>query len=262
MKCKYYIWLSVITLFPEMFRMITDYGVVGNAIQRGLVYLKLWNPRNFVCDKNRRVDDRPYGGGAGMLMKIKPIKDAIYQAKGSLGNNVKVIYLSPQGKKLNQKFIRKLVYNYQKLILVCGRYQGIDERLILAEVDEEWSIGDYVLSGGELAAMVLIDTVSRLVPDVLNNKDSHESDSFSTTLGILDCPYYTRPSIFENMKVPSVLLSGNHRDIYRWKLKQSLGRTWIKRPDLLHNVQLTIEEEYLLSEFKNEYFFLKNRLME
>lgn len=254
MKYKFYMSLGIITLFPEMFHVITDYGVIGRAIEKGFFCMTLWNPRTFTCDKHQRVDDRPYGGGAGMLMKIKPLKDAINQAKHVLGNNVKVIYLSPQGKKINQNFLRKLICNNMKLILVCGRYQGIDERIVITEIDEEWSIGDYILSGGELAAMVLIDAISRLIPNVLGNKISKESDSFSAATGILDCPHYTRPEIFENMKVPSVLLSGNHFDIYRWKLKQSLGRTWMKRPDLFNNMRLTHEEKILLSEFKNEYF--------
>lgn len=245
--------LGVITLFPEMFHIITKYGVVGRSIKRGSVCIELWNPKKFVCDQHRRVDGRPYGGGPGMLMTIKPLKDAINQAKNVLGNNIKVIYLSPQGKKINQKFVRQLVYNNQKLILVCGRYQGIDERIITAEVDEEWSIGDYVLSGGELAAMVLIDVMSRLFSGVLGNQISKESDSFSKGI-LLDCPHYTRPAIFKNMKVPEVLLSGNHKNIYRWRLKQSLGRTWMKRPDLFNNIQLTNEEKILLFEFKNEYF--------
>lgn len=254
MNFKCYMSVGIVTLFPEMFRIITDHGVVGRSIKRGVVYIKLWNPRRFVYDRHQRVDDRPYGGGAGMLMTIEPLKDAIDQAKHVLGSNVKVIYLSPQGNKINQNFIRKFISNNNKLILVCGRYQGIDERIIMTEIDEEWSIGDYILSGGELAAMVLIDVISRLFPSVLNNQESKESDSFSAITGILDCPHYTRPEVFKNMKVPSVLLSGNHRNIYRWKLKQSLGRTWIKRPDLFNVVQLNREEKILLSEFKKEYF--------
>lgn len=263
MKLKYYMWLGIITLFPEMFHIITDYGVIGNSIKRGFVCIKLWNPRNFVCNRHQRVDDRPYGGGAGMLMTIQPLKNAIDHARNVLGNNVKVIYFSPQGKKINQSFIRKSLCDNKKLILVCGRYQGIDERIITTEIDEEWSIGDYILSGGELAAMVLIDIISRLLPGVLGNKKSKESDSFSSMTGILDCPHYTRPAIFENMKVPSILLSGNHRNIHRWKLKQSLGRTWMKRPDLLNNIRLTSEEKILLTEFKKEYLLsLKNELVE
>lgn len=254
-------WLGVITLFPEMFRIIIDHGVIGKSIKYGFVRVNLWNPRRFTFDRHKRVDDRPYGGGAGMLMKVQPLKNTIDHARNILGKNVKVIYLSPQGKKLNQNFVRNFIVNNKKLILVCGRYQGIDERVIMTEVDEEWSIGDYIISGGELAAMILIDVMSRLCPDVLGNKISKESDSFSAATGMLDCPHYTRPEIFKNMKVPSVLLSGNHYDIYRWKLKQSLGRTWMKRPDLFNNVQLTSEEKRLLFEFKDEYFLsLKKNL--
>lgn len=243
--------LGVITLFPEMFHVITEYGIIGKSIRCGNIFLKFWNPKDFTYN-DERVDDRPYGGGPGMIMTIKPLKSAINQAKNILGNNTKVIYLSPQGRRINQRFVRKLVYDNQDLIFLCGRYQGIDERIIVTEIDEEWSIGDYILSGGELAAMVLIDVFSRLFFNVLGNKMSIKSDSFSS--GILDSPHYTRPKIFNNMKVPEVLLSGNHQNIYRWKLKQSLGRTWMKRPDLFNDIQLTCEEKILLSEFKNEYF--------
>ncbi|URJ33300.1 tRNA (guanosine(37)-N1)-methyltransferase TrmD [Candidatus Blochmannia vicinus] len=244
-------WLGVITLFPEMFRPIIHHGIIGRSIRNGIISIKLWNPRAFTDNLHCSVDDRPYGGGPGMLMMIEPLKNAINHAKNELGNNIKVIYLSPQGKRLNQKYVRKFASNYQKLILVCGRYQGIDERLIQTEIDEEWSIGDYILSGGELAAMVIIDTMSRVIPGVLGNQNSKESDSFSK--GKLDCPHYTRPKIFAGMKVPSVLLSGNHSNIARWRQKQALGRTWIKRPDLLDDIQLTDEEKELLVEFKNEH---------
>ncbi|URJ23070.1 tRNA (guanosine(37)-N1)-methyltransferase TrmD [Blochmannia endosymbiont of Camponotus sp. C-003] len=244
--------LGVITLFPDMFQSIVRYGIVGRSIRRGILSLKLWNPRVFSDDRYHKVDDRPYGGGPGMVMMIAPLRNAINQAKNALGNNIKVIYLSPQGRKLNQKYVYKLAYDHQKLILVCGRYQGIDERLIQTEIDEEWSIGDYIISGGELAAMVLIDAISRVLPDVLGNKDSKKSDSFFK--GRLDCPHYTRPETFNDMKVPSVLLSGNHYNIHRWRQKQALGYTWIKRPDLLNDTQLTDEEKNLLAEFKNEYF--------
>ncbi|AAZ40819.1 tRNA(guanine-N1)methyltransferase [Candidatus Blochmanniella pennsylvanica str. BPEN] len=249
--------LGVITLFPDMFQSIVRYGIVGRAIRRGILSIKLWNPRLFTYDRHHSVDARPYGGGPGMLMMIEPLRNAINQAKDELGNNIKVIYLSPQGRKLKQKYVYKLAYDHQKLILVCGRYQGIDERLIQTEIDEEWSIGDYILSGGELAAMVLIDTISRVLPGVLGNQDSKESDSFSKER--LDCPHYTRPETFDGMKVPSVLLSGNHDEIHRWKQKQALGRTWIKRPDLLNYIQLTNEEKNLLSEFKNEYLLSLNK---
>ncbi|WP_331828376.1 tRNA (guanosine(37)-N1)-methyltransferase TrmD [Candidatus Blochmannia sp. SNP] len=245
-------WFGIITLFPEMFSPIINHGIIGRSIQNGIISITLWNPRAFTHNQHYNVDDRPYGGGPGMLMMIEPLKNAINQAKNELGNNIKIIYLSPQGKRLNQQYVRKFASEYQKLILVCGRYQGIDERLIQTEIDEEWSIGDYILSGGELAAMVLIDTMSRVIPGVLGNQDSKESDSFSK--GKLDCPHYTRPKVFEGMKVPSVLLSGNHNNIVRWRQKQALGRTWIKRPDLLNDIQLTNKEKELLAEFKNEYF--------
>ncbi|WP_159714633.1 tRNA (guanosine(37)-N1)-methyltransferase TrmD [Blochmannia endosymbiont of Camponotus nipponensis] len=244
-------WLGVITLFPEMFQAIIRYGIVGRSIRHGILSIKLWNPRVFTYNKHHSVDSRPYGGGPGMLMMVEPLKNAIDQAKNELGDNIKVIYLSPQGKKMDQEYVRKLAYDHKKLILVCGRYQGIDERLIQTEIDEELSIGDYILSGGELAAMVLIDTISRVIPGVLGNPDSKECDSFAK--GILECPHYTRPTVFAGIKVPSVLLSGNHSNINRWRQKQALGRTWIKRPDLLNDIQLTHEEQELLDEFKNEY---------
>lgn len=243
--------LGVITLFPDMFQSIIRYGIVGRSIRRSILSIKLWNPRMFTNNRHHSVDARPYGGGPGMLMMIEPLRNTINQAKNELGNDVKVIHLSPQGKKLNQECVYKLAYDQKKLILVCGRYQGIDERLIQTEIDEEWSIGDYILSGGELAAMVLIDTISRVLPGALGNQDSKESDSFSK--GRLDCPHYTRPKIFDGMKVPSVLLSGNHNEISLWRKKQALGCTWIKRPDLLNDTQLTDEEKRLLAEFKNEF---------
>ncbi|WHL24924.1 MAG: tRNA (guanosine(37)-N1)-methyltransferase TrmD [Candidatus Blochmannia vicinus] len=245
-------WLGIITLFPEMFNPIINHGITGRSIRNGIISITLWNPREFAHNLHYNVDDRPYGGGPGMLMMLEPLRNAINKAKNELGNNIKVIYLSPQGKRLNQQHVRKLASESQKLILVCGRYQGIDERLIQTEIDEEWSIGDYILSGGELAAMVLIDTMARLIPGVLGNQNSTESDSFYK--GKLDCPHYTRPKIFEGMKVPSVLLSGNHNNIARWRQKQALGRTWIKRPDLLNDIQLTDKEKELLAEFKNEHF--------
>lgn len=245
--------LGIITLFPEMFRAVTDYGITGRSIRNKILMIKIWNPREFTTNAHRSVDDRPYGGGPGMLMMIQPLKKAINTARYELGSNSKVIYLSPQGTKLNQKNIRELVFNNKKLILVCGRYQGIDERLITMEIDEEWSIGDYILSGGELAAMVCIDVIARILPNVLNNQCSRESDSFFKNR--LDCPQYTRPKIFAGMKVPEVLLSGNHNNIHRWQLKQSLGNTWLKRPDLLKTDVLTSEEKILLKEFKNEYLF-------
>lgn len=242
-------WIGVISLFPDMFRAITDFGVTGRAVKRGLLEINLWNPRDFAHDKHRTVDDRPYGGGPGMLMMVQPLRDAIQAAKQAAGDDVKVIYLSPQGKKLTQSGVAELA-QHQKLILVAGRYEGIDERVIQSEIDEEWSIGDYVLSGGELPAMTLVDAVSRLVPGVLGDMASAEQDSF--TDGLLDCPHYTRPENLDGVMVPDVLLSGNHEHIRRWRLKQSLGRTWQRRPELLNNLALTDEQAKLLAEYVQE----------
>ena len=242
-------WIGVISLFPDMFRAITDFGVTGRAVKRGLLEITLWNPRDFAHDKHRSVDDRPYGGGPGMLMMVQPLRDAIQAAKQAAGDDVKVIYLSPQGKKLTQSGVAELA-QHRKLILVAGRYEGIDERVIQSEIDEEWSIGDYVLSGGELPAMTLVDAVSRLVPGVLGDMASAEQDSFID--GLLDCPHYTRPENLDGMMVPDVLLSGNHEHIRRWRLKQSLGRTWQRRPELLNNLALTDEQAKLLAEYVQE----------
>ena len=239
-------WLGVVTLFPEMFRAVTDFGVTGRAVSNGLLELQTWNPRDFTHDKHRTVDDRPYGGGPGMLMMVQPLRDAIQAAKAAAGDKAKVIYLSPQGRKLTQQGVEELAKS-ESLILVCGRYEGIDERIIQTEVDEEWSIGDYVLSGGELPAMTLIDSVSRLVPGVLGKQASAEQDSFSD--GLLDCPHYTRPESLDGIDVPAVLLSGNHEHIRRWRLKQSLGRTLLRRPELFENLALTDEQTKLLAEF-------------
>ncbi|GIU24971.1 tRNA (guanine-N(1)-)-methyltransferase [Shewanella colwelliana] len=239
-------WLGVVTLFPEMFRAVTDFGVTGRAVSNGLLELQTWNPRDFTHDKHRTVDDRPYGGGPGMLMMVQPLRDAIHAAKSAAGDKAKVIYLSPQGRKLTQQGVEELAKS-ESLILVCGRYEGIDERIIQAEVDEEWSIGDYVLSGGELPAMTLIDSVSRLVPGVLGKQASAEQDSFSD--GLLDCPHYTRPESLDGIDVPAVLLSGNHEHIRRWRLQQSLGRTLLRRPELFENLALTDEQTKLLAEF-------------
>ncbi|MEL3924106.1 tRNA (guanosine(37)-N1)-methyltransferase TrmD [Aeromonas enteropelogenes] len=242
-------WIGVISLFPEMFRAITEHGVTGRAVKSGLLLIECWNPRDFTHDKHRTVDDRPYGGGPGMLMMVQPLRDAIHAAKQAAGDGAKVIYLSPQGRKLTQAGVTELATN-QKLILVAGRYEGIDERVIQTEVDEEWSIGDYVLSGGELPAMTLIDAVSRLVPGVLGDQASAEQDSF--TDGLLDHPHYTRPEVLDGLAVPEALTSGNHEVIRRWRLKQSLGRTWQRRPELINNLALTDEQESLLAEYVRE----------
>ncbi|CAK9885777.1 MAG: tRNA (guanine-N(1)-)-methyltransferase [Candidatus Erwinia impunctatus] len=243
------LWIGVITLFPEMFHAVTDFGVTGRAVKNGLLTIRSWSPRDFTHDRHRTVDDRPYGGGPGMLMMVQPLRDAIHAARAAAGENVRVIYLSPQGRKLTQQGVCELAAT-EKLILVCGRYEGIDERIIKTEIDEEWSIGDYVLSGGEIPAMALIDSVSRMIPGVLGKQASAEEDSFSD--GLLDCPHYTRPEVLESMEVPPVLLSGNHAEIRRWRLKQSLGRTWLRRPELLENLALTEEQATLLREFQKE----------
>jgi len=239
-------WLGVITLFPDMFKAITEQGVTGRAVKQGLIQLQCWNPRDFTHDKHRTVDDRPYGGGPGMLMMVQPLRDAIDAAQAAAGGDAKVIYLSPQGRRLDQTGVLELSTN-EKLILICGRYEGIDERIIQSLVDEEWSIGDYVLSGGELPAMTLIDAVSRFVPGVLGKQASAEQDSFAD--GLLDCPHYTRPENLDGETVPSVLLSGNHEKIKRWRLEQSLLRTQTRRPDLLINLALTDEQENILANF-------------
>lgn len=238
--------IGVISLFPEMFSAVTGYGVTGRAIKEGLLEVSVWNPRDFTHDRHRTVDDRPYGGGPGMLMMVQPLVDAIEAAKSDLGQDTPVIYLSPQGQKLDHKGVQLLSGN-DRMILIAGRYEGIDERVIEKYVDAQWSIGDYVLSGGELPAMVLIDAVSRLVPGVLGHQDSAEEDSFAN--GLLDCPHYTRPEVYNEQQVPSVLLSGNHEKIRRWRLQQSLGRTWLQRPELIKDLALTDEQEALLSEF-------------
>ncbi|MFD0966117.1 tRNA (guanosine(37)-N1)-methyltransferase TrmD [Seminibacterium arietis] len=243
-------WVGIVSLFPEMFKAITEYGVTGRAVRQNLLQVRCWNPRDFAVDKHKTVDDRPYGGGPGMLMMVQPLRDAIRAAKAEAGDGVKVIYLSPQGRKLDQSGVQNLSQN-QKLILVCGRYEGIDERLIETEIDEEWSIGDYVLTGGELAAMALVDAVARFVPGVLGKQASALEDSFAE--GLLDCPHYTRPEVLEGLAVPPVLMSGNHEEIRKWRLKQSLTRTWLRRAELLESLALTDEQRKLLNQIKSEY---------
>ncbi len=242
-------WFGVVTLFPEMFEAISCYGVTGRAVKNGLIQMQCWSPRDFAHDKHKTVDDRPYGGGPGMLMKVQPLRDAIHAAKQAAGGDVKVIYLSPQGRRLDHAGVQELA-SREKLILVAGRYEGIDERLIETEIDEEWSLGDFVLSGGELPAMTMIDSIARLVPGVLGHQDSATEDSFHD--GLLDCPHYTRPEQLDDMQVPDVLLSGNHKEIRRWRLKQQLGRTWQRRPDLLDSLELDAEQKALLTDFIRE----------
>jgi tRNA (guanine37-N1)-methyltransferase len=222
--------IVVISIFPELVSSLLDSGIPRKAVALGKLKVTTINPRDFADDSRKTVDDRPYGGGPGMVMKVMPLKKAIHKAK-SLEPEAKVIYLSPQGKPLVQQKIRSFVEDSSAMILLAGRYEGIDERLVEMDVDEEISIGDYILSGGELGAMVLMDTISRLIPGVLGHVDSAEQDSFSD--GLLDCPHFTRPEVLEGYKVPAVLLSGDHAAIAQWRRAQALGRTFDRRPELL-----------------------------
>lgn len=242
-------WAGVVTLFPEMFAALTEYGVTGRAVKRGQLSVEFSNPREHAHDRHRTVDDRPFGGGPGMLMKVEPLLEAIEAIRQKAPSPPRVIYLSPQGQPLTQQRAQALA-KMDSLVLLCGRYEGIDERIIEMCVDEEISIGDYVLSGGELGAMVVLDAVTRLIPGVLGHADSAVEDSF--TEGWLDCPHYTRPEEFAEQRVPEVLLSGNHQLIRRWRLKQSLGRTWQRRPALLEDLTLSKEQQQLLAEFIRE----------
>jgi len=235
---------DVVTLFPEMMEALAA-GVIGRAQKQERINLQCWNPRDYTHDVHKTVDDRPYGGGPGMVMKIEPLDAAITAAREQ-SPSAKTVYLSPQGRPLTQD-VAKQLSNEEGLILICGRYEGIDERLLNKQVDMEISIGDYVLSGGELPAMVLIDTVSRLIPGVLGHADSAEQDSF--TNGLLDCPHYTRPEVLDGEQVPEVLLSGNHAEIEKWRLLQSLIRTRERRPDLFAKRELTRQEQALIEQF-------------
>lgn len=241
--------IGVITLFPQMFEALRCGGVTARALQRGILQLTTWNLRDFSTHKHRRIDDRPYGGGPGMVIQVPPLRTAIKTAVAELGAKVHVIYLSPQGQRLDQMGIRTLL-TYSKLLLVAGRYEGIDERIIERDIDAEWSIGDYVLSGGELPAMVMIDALARWLPDVLGHDESAAQDSFSH--GLLNSPQYTRPEQIDGQSVPAILLNGNHAEIARWRQKQALGNTWRKRPDLLQTIPLTTQQQTLLTEFINE----------
>jgi len=246
--------IDVITLFPEAMEGLTGLGVTGRAIRDGQVVLKTWNPRDFATDRHRSVDDRPYGGGPGMVMTVEPLASTIRAAREARkkelpGGETRVSLMSPQGRKLDQAGVNELA-SRRGLILVCGRYEGIDERLVVSDIDEEWSIGDYVISGGELAAAVVIDSVTRLLPGVLGDEQSAEQDSFVD--GLLDHPHYSRPEVVGTSTVPEVLLSGDHEAIRRWRKKQALGRTWLRRPDLLADRELDEEAKMLLQEFRNE----------
>ena len=247
---------DVITLFPEMFEAITQYGVTRRAAEQSKFVLQTWNPRDFTSDNHRSVDDRPYGGGPGMVMLAEPLQrtiSAVKQAQAGVKTGAKkscVIHLSPQGRPLTHAVVQELLARDEAWILLASRYEGVDERLLRQQVDEELSIGDYVLSGGELAAMVLIDSLVRQLPGVLGDADSAQQDSF--VHGLLDCPHYTRPEVFAGEGIPEVLLSGHHAEIEKWRLKQSLGRTWQRRPDLLAQRQLTKQEARLLAEYQQE----------
>ena len=238
---------DVVTLFPEMFVAVTHSGISGRALETGLWSIGLWNPRDFTRDNYRTVDDRPYGGGPGMLMLAEPLEKALDAAKEAGGG--KVIYLSPQGRRLDHEKVMELA-GREAVTLLCGRYEGVDERLLRRRVDEELSIGDYVLSGGELAAMAVIDAVVRQIPGALGGEQSAVEESF--VQGLLDGPQYTRPENYEGEKVPEILLSGHHENIRRWRLKQALGRTWLRRPDLLAARKLNDDERKLLEEFQRE----------
>jgi len=241
--------IDVISIFPPMFEALTAYGVTGRAIESGLLDVTVWNPRDYTTDRHRSVDDRPYGGGPGMVMRPEPLAAAITAARA--GNpGAGTVYLSPKGRRLDQAGVLELAAR-DRLILVAGRYEGVDQRVLDTEVDEEWSIGDYVLSGGELAAMVLIDAVSRHLPGVLGHEQSAQQDSFA--VGLLECEHYTRPEVFAGRAVPEVLLSGDHERIRRWRLKRALGQTWLRRPDLLEQLRLDDEQRRLLEEFRREH---------
>jgi tRNA (guanine37-N1)-methyltransferase len=237
---------EVVTLFPELVAQVGRFGVVGRGLERGLLRLGTTDPREFATDPHRTVDDRPYGGGPGMLMKVEPLRSAIRAARARLPAGSRTVVLSPQGRVFNQAVAREY-RALPGLLLVAGRYEGMDERLLRMEADEALTVGDYVLSGGELPAMLVVDAVARLVPGVLGDENSAVEDSFSD--GLLDCPHYTRPETVDGMRVPAVLLSGDHEAIRRWRLKQKLGRTWRTRPEILAARELTAEERRLLDEY-------------
>lgn len=239
---------DVVTIFPEMFAAVTEAGITRRALDRGLWQFAPWNPRDWADNAYRRVDDRPFGGGSGMVMMAEPLEKAIAAAKSERGGG-KVIYLSPQGRTLTHARVCELAAT-EGAIVLCGRYEGIDERLVARCVDEEISLGDFVLSGGEIAAMALIDACVRQLPGALNDEASAVEESFAA--GLLDCPHYTRPEVYEGLAVPEVLLSGHHENIRRWRLQQALGRTWLRRPELLDGRGLSSEEARLLEEFKRE----------
>lgn len=239
--------LGVISLIPEIFASL-QYGITGRALEQGLAKIDYWNPREWASRPYRQIDDKPYGGGPGMVMMYEPLHAAISCARSQMPKTCKTIYLSPQGRVIQQSDLNQIAEQEQALLFLAGRYEGIDERIITHHVDEEWSLGDFVLSGGELAAMVFIDALLRLLPGSLGHQASAQQDSFMN--GLLDCPHYTRPAVVDGLSVPEVLLGGNHHDIEMWRRKQSLGNTWLKRPDLLEKLQLNDIDKQLLEEFK------------
>ncbi|MBQ85184.1 MAG: tRNA (guanosine(37)-N1)-methyltransferase TrmD [Gammaproteobacteria bacterium] len=246
--------VAIVTLIPEMFAALTEFGVSGRGIEAGLLKLSFWNPRDYCTDKHRNVDDKPFGGGPGMLMKTEPLLATLGASRAVLGKREsgrsRCIYLSPQGQRINHHKVTELAA-LESITLVCGRYQGIDARVIEAEIDEELSLGDFVLSGGEIAAMALLDALIRIQPGALGDEGSVTQDSLVD--GLLHAPEYTRPQQYRGRIVPSVLLSGDHAAIAHWRKKQRLGVTWLKRPDLLDQLELSKEQQALLEEFKQEY---------
>jgi tRNA (guanine37-N1)-methyltransferase len=241
--------IRVVALFPEIIEPVLGHGVVGRGVARGLLRCRCRTPREFATDRHRTVDDRPYGGGPGMVMLYPPVRDAVLAVESELPHGCRRVIMSAQGRRLDQSLARQLAAA-PGLVIIAGRYEGLDERVSIGLGAEEISIGDYVLSGGELAAAVLIDSVARLLPGVLGHEDSPTQESFVE--GLLDYPHYTRPETVDGMAVPAVLMSGDHAAIRRWRLKQSLGRTWQRRPDLLANRGLAADEELLLREFQAE----------
>ncbi len=241
---------AVVTLMPAMLDGVVSAGVTGRALARGLIELARFNPRDFSEDKHRRVDDRPYGGGPGMVMQVAPLRAATRAARRAAGEGAVTVLLSPQGERLDQPMLARFA-GHRGIVLVCGRYEGVDERFIETEVNEEVSLGDFVISGGEIAAMAVIDGVSRLLPGALGHEDSADQDSFAS--GRLDCPHYTRPETIDGRRVPEVMLSGNHAAIARWRMKQSLGRTALRRPDLLRGLSLGADQRALLDEYLQEH---------
>jgi tRNA (guanine37-N1)-methyltransferase len=247
--------VGVVSLFPELVEPVVRFGVVGRARERGLLGLEHVTPREFATDRHRTVDDRPYGGGPGMVLKYEPLRDAVRVLRSRLPVGIREVTLTAQGRPFDQAFARELAAA-PGLLLVAGRYEGIDERFVDAEVGTELALGDYVLSGGELAAAVVIDAVARLLPGVLGDENSHVEDSY--TAGLLDCPQYTRPETVDGRGVPEVLLGGDHEEVRRWRLKQALGRTWLKRPQMLADRELSTEERSLLAEFRAEWSALNS----